>query len=49
MATSRLTVNMVTHVQRALVLSFPAGRGDFFLLFGGPNTREVLSSIIHNI
>ena len=49
MATSQLTVNMVKHVKRTLVLSFPARRGDFSLLFGGLNTREVLSSIIHNI
>lgn len=40
MATSQLTVDMVRHVQRTLVLSFPASRGDFSLLFGGPNTRE---------
>ena len=32
MATSQLTVNMVKHVQRTLVLSFPARRGDFSLL-----------------
>jgi len=35
MATSQLTVNMVKHVERTLVLSFPASRGDFSLLFGG--------------